>query len=197
MSHDKDSGTKLTTAAEALEAELRRYEELAVSLEREHLDSEKNLRRAAQALGALHDSDTRLSAHVGALLAAIAAARERQQAHADSVQQSAERIRQRSETLMALLARWEALGRAATEINQLVQRAAGEARDSNGTERKPELGTAFQEVDDRLTGLAEEAQNLATTAAAEHFPDLTRQAEGLRAQVLAARNKLRLARNSG
>ena len=78
-----------------------------------------------------------------------------------------------------------------------MQRAAGEARDSNGTERKPELGTAFQEVDDRLTGLAEEAQNLATTAAAEHFPDLTRQAEGLRAQVLAARNKLRLARNSG
>jgi hypothetical protein len=183
----------LAVAAEALEAGLRRYEDLAEALGRERLDSEKNLRRAAQALLALHDADARLAEQLAALVAAIGAARERQQASAVAVQERAELIRVRSEALRGLMAQWEALGRDANELTQLAQEAAV-SREANGADGVGSRAAAFGQVDQRLTGLAERAQGLIDAAQAVDFGDLARLAEGLRAQVLAARNKLRLAR---
>jgi hypothetical protein len=46
-------------------------------------------------------------------------------------------------------------------------------------------------VDARLGRLAEDAGSLSTSAEAEGFADLGRQAESLRMQLLSARNKLR------
>src|SRR5215831_14234536 len=135
VSREGTSG--LAAAAEALEVELRRYEELASSLASGRLASEKDLRRAAQALDALRTSDARLGELVQALVAEIGAARDRQQAQAEAVQTQAERIRQRSETLSALLGRWEALGRDAGEVNRLVQRSA--AGEQNGGEENAPL----------------------------------------------------------
>jgi DNA repair exonuclease SbcCD ATPase subunit len=183
----------LAVAAEALEAELRRFEDLAEALGRERLDSEKNLRRAAQALLALQEADARLAGRLAALVAAIGAARERQELNARAVQGHAEVIRQRSEVLSGLMERWEALGRAAGEVTRLAQHAATPGGDSNGDERRD----ALAEIADRLTGLAESAQALTDAARAAEFADLARQADGLRLQVLAARNKLRLARGRG
>ena len=188
----KSDGSELTEAAQALDVELRRYEELATGLARERLDTEKNLRRAAQALNALRDCDARLGEHVQALVAAIGAARERQQASAEVVQTQAERIRARGESLTALLTRWQALGEHAGEVNRMIQRLASEHRDENGTgESSPEHESAFADVDARLGRLADDAEGLSTTAEAEGFGDLGRQAESLRLQLLSARNKLR------
>jgi len=181
---------KLTEAAQALEVELRRYEELAVRLGRERLDSEKTLRRAADALRALQESDARLGQHVQALVAAIGVARERQQANAEAVQAQAERVRERSEALTRLLGRWQTLGQDAAEVNRMVQQYAT-AREGNGADRSAP-GIGFDEVDARLGRLADDAQELATSADAERFADLGRQAESLRVQLLSARNKLRL-----
>jgi hypothetical protein len=183
--------SRLTDAAQALETELRRYEELAVVLGRERLDTEKNLRRAAQALTALRESDARLGEHVQGLVAAIGAARERQQANAEVVQAQANRIRERSESLTGLLGRWQALGEGAGEVNRLIQRFATERRESNGSGETSDAAEKFEEVDARLGRLAEDANNLSATAEAEGFADLGRQAESLRLQLLSARNKLR------
>ena len=187
----KTNGSDLTDAAQALDAELRRYEELATALARERLDTEKNLRRAAQALNALRECDARLGENVQALVAAIGAARERQQASAEVVQTQAERIRARGESLTALLARWQALGEHAGEVNHLIQRLASAPREENGTSDSPERESAFADVDARLGRLADDAEGLSATAEAEGFGDLGRQAESLRLQLLSARNKLR------
>jgi len=180
----------LSGAATALEAELRRYEELADELRSGRLVSEKDLRRAAQALQALRASDARLGELVQALVAAIGTARDRQQAEAEAVQARAEEIRKRSETLGALLARWEALGVGAAEVNGLMQQAGG-PDDANGGERRATLGPNFDEVHERLGRLADDARDLVQAAEAEEFGDLARRAESLRAQLLSARHKLR------
>ena len=183
-------GAGLSTAAIALEAELRRYDELAAELRSGRLVSEKDLRRGAQALQALRASDARLGELVQALVAAIGAARDRQQAEAEAVQARAEEIRKRSETLAALLARWEALGVGAADVNRLMQQSGG-PDDANGGERRATLGPNFDEVGERLGRLADDARDLVEAAEAEQFGDLARRAESLRAQLLSARNKLR------
>ena len=191
MKATKADGSRLTEAAQALDLELRKYEELAVVLQRERLDSEKNLRRAAQSLTALRESDARLGQNLQALVEAIGEARERQQANAKTVQTQADKIRERSETLTRLLGRWEALGEDAGQVNQLIQKLATERREANGSGDGAGLAQTFEEVDARLGRLAEDAGTLSTSAEEERFGDLGRQAESLRLQLLSARNKLR------
>jgi len=188
MSQEGNRTGALIAAAEALESELGRYEQLASTLERERLDSEKNLRRAAQTLGTVGDIGARLGEYLAGLLSAIHDVRARQEALTATIQTNAERIRQRSQALSALLQRWATLGQHAAEVNRLAQQPPDQERDSNGS------GAAFEELNGRLTQLADEAQLFAETAEAEQFADLARQAEGLRAQILSVRNKLRLAR---
>jgi len=187
MSQDKNVTSPLFAAAEAFERELGRYQQLALSLERERLDSEKSLRRAAQSLGGIGDISDRLGGHLGALLSALTEARVRQESLSSSIQASAERIKQRGEILSALLQRWATLGEHAAELNRLTQRNPDEERGSNGG------GAAFDELNNRLTQLAAEAQSFAETATSERFADLARQGEELRAHILSLRNKLLMA----
>ena len=79
MSQRKSDMLGLAAAAEGLDAELCRYEALATGIQRERLDSEKNLRQAVRSLKDLEDSEARLGQHLQTLVAAIASARERQQ----------------------------------------------------------------------------------------------------------------------
>src|SRR5437016_12502646 len=103
----------LAAAAEGLDAELCRYEALATGIQRERLDSEKNLRQAVRSLKDLEDSEARLVQHLQTLVAAIASASERQQRQSLVVQESAEQIRRRRAGLTDLLGRWGAFGTAA------------------------------------------------------------------------------------
>jgi chromosome segregation ATPase len=184
-----DDRSNLAAAAEALDAELRRYEELARSLEAGRLSSEKDIRRAGQALNALRTSDVRLGELVQALVGAIGTARDRQQAHAERVQAYAERLRERSEVLGALLGRWEALGRDAAEVSRLVQQSADKG-ESNGGAGADAVKAALAEIDTRLARLADDARGLVDAAERTEFADLARRAESLRAQLLSARRKL-------
>ena len=193
MSREIASG--LAAAAEALEIELRRYEELATSLQAAKLLSEKDLRRAAQSLNALRTSDGRLGELVQALVAAIGTARDRQQALADAVRARAERIRERSETLSALLVRWEALGRDAGEVNRLVQQSAARGEGNGG--ENPDVADTVSEVDARLARLATDADELVRAAETAEFVDLARRAESLRAQLESARKQLRRLERKG
>jgi chromosome segregation ATPase len=191
----REIASGLAAAAEALEIELRRYEELATSLQGAKLVSEKDLRRAAQALNALRTSDSRLGELVQALVAAIGTARDRQQALADAVRTRAERIRERSETLSALLVRWEALGRDAGEVNRLVQQSAARGEGNGG--EKPDAADTVTEVDARLARLAADADELVHAAETAEFVDLARRAESLRAQLESARKQLRRVERKG
>jgi DNA repair exonuclease SbcCD ATPase subunit len=183
---EKDEGGDLATAAEALETELRRYAELATSLQASRLASEKDLRRAAQALNELRTSDARLGELVQALVAAVASARDRQQSQADAVRARTVEIARRSETLTSLLSRFEALGKDAAEVNRLVQQSASGDSEANGPGH-----AGLQEADARLGRLADDARAIEQAAQAEEFMELARRAESTRTQLLSARNALR------
>ena len=179
----------LAAAVEGFDAELCRYEALAAGIQRERLDSEKHLRRAAQALSEIEDSEARLEEHMRVLAGAIATARERHSRQSEAVQARADEIRRRTESLTRLLERWRALGEAAGEVNRLVQQVAATAQEPSAAER---IDPTFQEVDDRLGRLAEDSGELARAAQDEGFVDLGTQGESLRLQLLSARNKFRL-----
>ena len=180
----------LAAAVEGFDAELCRYEALAAGIQRERLDSEKHLRRAAQALSEIEDSEARLEEHMRVLAGAIATARERHSRQSEAVQARADEIRRRTESLTRLLERWRALGEAAGEVNRLVQQVAATAQEASAAERIDP--GAFREVDDRLGRLAEDSGELARAAQDEGFVDLGTQGESLRLQLLSARNKFRL-----
>jgi chromosome segregation ATPase len=191
MSDPAGDAPALGGAAEALETELRRYEELVETLRHAKIDSEKGLRRASQTLLQVQASDQRLATLVQALVAAVGAASARQQTLAGDVRASAERLGARSTLLGALLQQWEALGAAAAEVNALVQQLTTDGESGgNGVDRP----AALREVEVRLGRLAEEAGTLGAQAEGDSFPDLARQAESLRLQLLSAGNKLKLLR---
>jgi chromosome segregation ATPase len=184
-----DDPPDLAAAAEALAAELSRYEALAAGLGRERLDSEKHLRRAARALGDLERSEERLGAHVEALVGAINDARERHATRAETVRRHALEIRRRSEVLAGLIERWKLLGDAATRVNELVKALRDRLPDAEG------LAAALVDVETQLTALADEADRLGAAAEAEGFGELARQAESLRHQLRSLHGKLRLLRD--
>ena len=190
MSQRKSDRLGLAAAAEGLDAELCRYEALATQLQRERLDSEKNLRQAVRALKELEDSEARIGQHLQTLVAAIATARERQEKQAMVVQDRAGQIKQRTVGLTDLLTQWGALGEAAAEVNRLVQQVAATIQKTGAEEQLD--AAAFREVDDRLGRLAEESAELARAAQAEAFVDLGKLADSLRLRLLSARNKFRI-----
>src|SRR5262245_34727209 len=116
-----DDTSDLGAAAEALAAELARYEALAAGLLRERLDSEKQLRRAAQALTELERTEEQLGARVETLVGAINTAREGHAARAEAVGLRALEVRRRGEVLGGLVERWKLLGEAAAHVNALVK----------------------------------------------------------------------------
>jgi len=161
-----------------------------MGFQRERLDSEKSLRQAARTMQELEDSEGRLGQHLQSLVAAIGSARERQEQLALAVQERARQMRQRSVDLGDLLVRWEALGKAAADVNRLVQQVASTIEQiGNETGRD---AVAFREIDDRLGRLADDSEELSRAAQAEAFVDLGKLADSLRLRLLSARNRFRI-----
>lgn len=178
----------LTEAAAALEAELKRFEELSAAARKVPLDSEKNLGRAARALAETADSQERTAVLVRALVEAINRARDHQQQTAEVLLARAEELKAQTENLEALLGRFKTLGADAREIQALVQAASerGAARDIEGAL------AILDQAREKIDGIATRATDLATDAKAKGIADVEREADSLRQQLLAARNKLGL-----
>lgn len=178
----------LTEAAAALEAELKRFEEQASAAKKIPLDSEKNLARAARALQDSANAQERTADLVRALVGAINQARDQQQVNAEQLLARAEELKAQTEHLESLLARFKTLGADAKEIQQLVQVASqkGANKDLEGA-----LST-LNEAREKIDAIAATAANLAMDAKARGINDVEREADSLRQQLLAARNKLGL-----
>jgi hypothetical protein len=191
----------LITAAEALEAELKRYEGLAEALARTGLSSQKALERAAATLKEVADCDDRLGVRARELIEAITAAREKQQAQAHAVHARALELSERVEIWKELMQTYEGLSQQAAGVNSLIQTSlapAVQSRKASPEGGTPELGEAaiagLEEAHARLGQLAESAEALAKGAEEKGFPDVQREADAVRQQLLAARNKLGLLR---
>lgn len=163
----------LIAAASALDAELVRFEEATQGFAKVALNSQKNLDRAAKLLNDLAASEGSLGEKVQALVGAIATVRDRQMAQVEQVREKSEQIKERSVVFQGLLDQFQQLGTAAGALNEKLKGPGG-----------------IVDVQVEMTNLATRAEALATIAKDQDFEDLSRQADGLRQQILAARNKL-------
>jgi uncharacterized protein YoxC len=189
---EKQDPTQLEQAAEGVEEELRRFEDLAETVLRTPLDSEKNLERASKALRDVAESDERLVAQLQKLVAAVGGIRDRQQEHARGVNARAEELQARTQAFQALLQRYAGLGRSAAELNAVVQDIAARRQKATTSEDNRALAGSLDQLLERMGQVAEEAQGLATSSTEQDFGDIARQADSLRQQLLSARNKMSL-----
>jgi hypothetical protein len=184
----KNEPSALVAAATALEEELARISSVAREAQRLPLDSQRNVERTAEKLAELGAVDEQLGPLVQRLMGAVSALVQGQQEQAVALAARAEEVRARREVLRDLLERYAGLGRAAQELNAMVQAFAGGAQPGTGGTEPP----SFQAVRETMTRLIGDAEAVARVSVEQGFEDLSRQADGLRQSLLSARNKLNL-----
>ncbi len=168
--------SELSEAALALDRELRRFEELAGQAAKVKLNSEKSLERATEALTRAAESQDRIHAHVQQLVAAVAAARQKQEADAAALMARAEQIAARRKEFADVLQRMAGLGEMAKAIQNALREGA----------------PGLDDVQGPMQRIADEAAAILRDAQEKDMEDVARQADVLRQQVLAARNKIGL-----
>lgn len=190
--------SELAAASAALEAELARYEEHAAEALRVPLTSEKNLARAARAMTEAADAQERVGDQVRAMVQAINVAREKQEATAQRLSARAQEVKGKADELHELTERFAGLGTEAKEINALMHEAAA-IRNGEGGKTQAKVVVVVERlhvIHERMESVVGRAQDLSTSATAQGMVEVARQADALRQQVIAAKNKLTLLQKS-
>jgi hypothetical protein len=178
---------ELSQAAERLEQELARFEELVAELARP-LNSDKALQRARQALETCSRSEARLAEHLHAFASAMQALQARQQQCMELVRSGADHIQTRHQERTALLERVAALGMSAREVSEPLATIDEDAW-SNQT---PELLASVREVSTRLETVIADADRVAEAAQESDWTDIARDAQALKQQLQSVRNRVLL-----
>jgi hypothetical protein len=180
----------LVAAATAVDEELSQYDQLARDAKRVELDSEKSLARVARILEAATTRQPHIQEKLRALVREIEAAQGRQQASLDALVEVSRALAARAGELETLLGRFASLGESAKAVNQLTGELA--ARKSGGA-TDGELLDGLRTLESRIETVIVDADGLAKDAEQNQWPDIARQADAIRQQVAAAKNKLSLA----
>jgi DNA-binding ferritin-like protein len=186
------SAPSLTDAAAALDAELRRFEELSLTAGKVPLNSQKSIERAATLTREANESRERFAELLKSLVAAVSVARDRQQTSADALQTRVDEIQSRTACYEGLLQRFAGLGSRASSLQERVLQAAAMQKSADGAVASTGVASVLEEVQDRLAEIITEAADLARAANSDDFADLARQADSLRQQVLSVRNRVGL-----
>jgi len=166
----------------ALDEELSNVEHLADSAARVPLSSRRNLEKAARTTTEAAEAQTRVGERIAALMAALTEVRVRNEATVQSLQARSDEIQKKGAELGKLLERFEAIGKEAREITTMAQSLS-----------QPELtAEKLGELETRMAGIADGARALWQEAEDSGWSDVARDADSLRQQVLAAKNKLGL-----
>jgi chromosome segregation ATPase len=171
----------LVLATEELDHELSRVEHLCESATRVPLSTRRNLEKAAHTVAEAGGVQLAVGERIGALMAALTVVRERNEKTVASMQSLSDEIQRRSEELSGLLERFDKLGAEAREVSARVQTV---------TASSAETEARLKELEASLSALAESAKTLHEDAGRGGWSDVQRDAESLRQQVLAAKNKL-------
>jgi membrane-associated HD superfamily phosphohydrolase len=171
-----DKPSDLSEAALALDHELRRFEDLAAQAAKVRLNTEKSLERATDALSRAAECQDRIKGQVQKLVQAVAAARQKQESDASALMARAEEIAGRRAQFARVLQRMGGLGQMAKEVQDLLREGTGK----------------LDEVQQRMQKVADDAADIGRSAQEQDMEDLARQADVLRQQVLAAKNKVSL-----
>jgi chromosome segregation ATPase len=186
MAKSADQPSEFVRCAEAVDRELRRLEELSRSARNVRLSSEKGIERAARGLEQAFSQQERVGQELRSLGQAMVAMEARQQAAVNALAVRAGEIQARMARLSEHMQLFGALGakaaEAATALHE-ISAAAGDGGRSGGA-------SALFDADERIRGLAEQAQSVAKAAGADEFPDIAREAHALGQQIQAMRERL-------
>jgi hypothetical protein len=187
---DKNMG-ELTAAANELETALERFDRIAVATARLRLSSQRDIERAAQAVTEAAGCQPEIGAAMQRLVTALNGARDRNATVADALTAFGERVRQKSEACAVFVTRYAQLGE---EARAMSESAAGLGLPEAATLPRAEKVARLATLEARMSSLVENAAELHRGAGEADFDDVAKQAESLRQQVLAARNKVTLLR---
>jgi hypothetical protein len=182
-------GGTLGEAAEALEATLRRFEELTAGACKIQLNSEKNLAKAARSINEAAASQERIASALGVLVKHINVAQVRQQSTSERVFARAKEIQERTREFESLMKELIAIGEEAGAITAELQRLTenGAHGEENG---KHSLKPALSDVEERMGRAASRAHDVERRARDGEMHEVVRHADSLRQQIEAARAKL-------
>ncbi len=180
----------LLAAAAALDEELRAYDDLARDAQRTKMDSERGLRHA---IGIVQDAERRndgVQERLRALVGEIENARVRQAESLSVLLNTARAVQARAQEHEALMGRFSVLGESAKNLNTLTRELS--ERRANGAS-EAELLEGLDTIQMQMTAVVAEAEALTERAHGQQWPEIARQADAVRQQVLSAKNKLALA----
>lgn len=195
----ESDSSPLTAAAEAFDEALQRFSSLTQAMRKRELDSRHALEAAAQLLKDVTLCQEELQTKAQALIAALGMARDSQQSQADYVQARAQELQRRTQEYAGLTARFEEVGQQAAGLNTLAQGLASRRGIADQSLREAELPALLSELDElreRMSAVVEQAARLIDDARAARFEELCGRADSLRQQLLAARNKVGLLRET-
>ncbi len=178
MPKSAKEASDLVRAAEDLEAELARLENMSRTVRKIRLTSEKNIAKAAGELNEALALPERLGAGLAALARAMGEMQVRQTAALEPLAVFASEIQARMELLQTHMQAFAELGKLAQEVTGMLQGGEGEkAVLASGAEAK-------------LGQIAVGAKSLFEAAQADDFPEVAREADTLKQRVQALRRKL-------
>lgn len=183
----------LVLAAAELDEELRRYDALAEEAKRSHINSGKTLERAVRVVQESTAHNESVHEKLRGLVTQIEEARKRQVESLNVLLEAAQRAQARSQQYEALLERFSALGESARHVNTLAVEA--DAKRQAGA-AEPAFLQGLDDVQTQMAAVVAEAEALVVLATEQEWTDLERQADSVRQQVLAAKNKLIAARRA-
>jgi hypothetical protein len=187
----KGDSPELVQAAQALENELVKLEELSRAVRKIRLHSDKSIARAAREMNEALAVPERIAEQLRTLAAAMERMQVRQQAALEPLAVTAASIQTRLQLLGEHMEAFAALGKAAGDVTALLQSVqSGESSDAapatNGAAHP-----SFADVDARLTEITDGARTLHDRARADDFPDVAREADALKQRIGAVRARLK------
>lgn len=170
----------LVGAAQTLEDELQKLEELSRSVLKIRLHTEKSISRAARELNEALLQPEKLADGLRLLAGAMARMQERQQAALDPLAERAVEIRNRAEKLGEYMQRLAALGAEAGEAAKVLQAVSDDA----------DRSTVLGEVEASLTAITDNARTLAEAARSDDLPDVAREVDTFKQSIGSLRGRL-------
>jgi len=187
MSSEPNESVSLSEAAAEFERELNRYEKIGNELSRTVVRSQKTLSRTQKLLGESTECEEELGRRLRVLLEAMNGARDKQQRSMEQTLAAAQNLQTRATEFTALLERVAELGTRARETSEPAVRAVSESVEG---ERGAALLSSLESIGDRMTAIIRDAEQIAKDAEAGDWPDIAREVQSLRQQVISAHGRV-------
>ncbi len=187
MGHSSTPSSPLSAAAAEFERELARYEKIAAELARTPVRSQKTLVRNQKLLTESAECEQELGVRLRALLEAMNGSRDKQQQAMEQTLAAARSLETRAVEFTALLERVAALGTRARETSEPAVQALEESKQG---EPGAALMRSLEQLGDRMQTIIREADQIGRDAEAGEWPEVARDVQSLKQQVIAAHGKL-------